>query len=117
MSQQLNHDAQALKSYKQRKNMQEMRLQVTNFAIMIFVTFIAFALVAAELPKEFVIPTILGLAVIQVILQFYYFMHMKTEKHGISKLFMITGIFFGLSFVVTFIYIVWLGDPLFVKTK
>ncbi|GGI41493.1 cytochrome C oxidase subunit IV family protein [Mammaliicoccus stepanovicii] len=117
MSQQLNHDAQALRDYKRRKSTQEMRLQVTNFAIMIFVTFIAFGLVAAELPKEFVIPTILALAVLQVVLQFYYFMHMKAEKHGISKLFMITGIFFGLSFIATFLYIVWLGDPLFVKTK
>lgn len=117
MSQQLNHDAQALKAYKRRKSTKEMRMQVTNFAIMIFVTFIAFALVAAELPKEFVIPVILGLAVLQVVLQFYYFMHMKAEKHGISKLFMITGIFFGLSFIATFLYIVWLGDPLFVKTK
>ncbi|GGH99745.1 MULTISPECIES: cytochrome C oxidase subunit IV family protein [Mammaliicoccus] len=117
MSQQLNHDAQLLKAYKKRKSTKEMRMQVTNFSIMIFVTFIAFALVAAELPKEFVIPVILGLAVLQVVLQFYYFMHMKAEKHGVPKLFMITGIFFGLSFVVTFIYIVWLGDPLFVKTK
>ncbi|MGK9045170.1 cytochrome C oxidase subunit IV family protein [Mammaliicoccus vitulinus] len=117
MSQQLNHDAQLLKEYKKRKSTKEMRMQVTNFSIMIFVTFIAFALVAAELPKEFVIPVILGLAVLQVVLQFYYFMHMKAEKHGVSKLFMITGIFFGLSFVITFIYIVWLGDPLFVKTK
>ncbi|MEB7782210.1 cytochrome C oxidase subunit IV family protein [Mammaliicoccus sciuri] len=117
MSQQINHEAQALREYRKRKSTKEMRMQVTNFAIMIFVTFVAFALVAAELPKEFVIPVILGLAVLQVVLQFYYFMHMKAEKHGISKLFMITGVFFGLSFVVTFIYIVWLGDPLFVKTK
>lgn len=117
MTEQLNHDAQALKAYKKRKQTQEMRQQVTNFAIMIFVTFIAFALVAAELPKEFVIPVILLLAVLQVVLQFYYFMHMKTEKHGISKLFMITGIFFGLSFIATFLYIVWIGEPLFVENK
>ncbi|WP_210618129.1 cytochrome C oxidase subunit IV family protein [Mammaliicoccus lentus] len=117
MNQQVNHDAEALRSYKRRKSTQEMRMQVTNFAIMIFVTFVAFALVAAELPKEFVIPVILGLAVLQVVLQFYYFMHMKAEKHGISKLFMVVGLFFGLSFVVTFIYIVWIGDPIFVKNK
>lgn len=90
----------------------EMRQQVTTFAVMIFLTFIAFAIVAAGLSKDFVMPVLLLLALIQVILQFYYFMHMKHEGHGVPKIFMLSGIFLAASFVVMALYLAWLGDPL-----
>lgn len=90
----------------------EMRRQVTTFAVMIFLTFIAFAIVAAGLSKDFVIPVLLLLGLIQVILQFFYFMHMNQKGHGVAKIFMLSGIFLAASFIVMALYLTWLGDPL-----
>ncbi|TDL98800.1 cytochrome B6 [Macrococcus brunensis] len=98
--------------YDRRNRTAEMRQQVTTFAVMIFLTFIAFAMVAAGLDKAIVLPILILLAFIQVILQFFYFMHMKHEGHGVAKIFMLSGIFLALSFMVTALYLVWLGDPL-----
>ncbi|QUR93735.1 cytochrome C oxidase subunit IV family protein [Macrococcoides canis] len=99
-------------NYEKRSRTEQMRMQVTTFAIMIFLTFVAFAMVAAGLSKEFVIPAVLLLALIQVILQFYYFMHMKHKGHGTAQLFMLTGLFIAGSFIVMALYLTWLGDPL-----
>ena len=79
---------------------------------LIFFTFIAFGMVAMDLDASFVIPVVIGLAFIQVVLQFFYFMHMKDKGHEFAKLFMMTGMFFALAFVVTFMYIVWIGSPI-----
>lgn len=98
--------------YERTLRTAEMRQQVTTFAVMIFLTFIAFAMVAAGLSKDFVIPVLILLALIQVILQFFYFMHMKHEGHGVPKVFMLSGIFLAASFVVMALYLTWLGDPL-----
>ena len=62
--------------------------------------------------KEFVIPAVLLMALIQVILQFYYFMHMKHPGHGTAKLMMLSGLFIAGTFVVMALYITWLGEPL-----
>nr|WP_243720023.1 cytochrome C oxidase subunit IV family protein [Macrococcus lamae] len=98
--------------YEKRVRTEEMRMQVTTFAVMIFLTFIAFAMVAGGLHRDFVIPVISLLALIQVILQFFYFMHMKHKGHDIAKIFMLFGFFLALTFVVTALYLVWLGSPL-----
>ncbi|WP_342388999.1 cytochrome C oxidase subunit IV family protein [Salinicoccus bachuensis] len=98
--------------YVRRERTREMRQQVISFALMIFLTFTAFGLVAMDLDAQFVIPIVIGMAFIQVILQFFYFMHMKDKGHEFAKLFMLTGMFFALAFVVTFIYIVWIGSPI-----
>nr|WP_246143102.1 cytochrome C oxidase subunit IV family protein [Macrococcus equipercicus] len=98
--------------YDKRVRTEEMRMQVTTFAVMIFLTFIAFAMTAAGLSKDFVLPVILLLALIQVILQFFYFMHMKHKGHDIAKLFMLFGMFLAMTFVVTALYLMWLGSPL-----
>ncbi|GGA97735.1 cytochrome B6 [Macrococcus hajekii] len=98
--------------FDKRNRTAEMRQQVTTFGIMIFLTFIAFGMVAAGLDKAIVLPILVLLAFIQVILQFFYFMHMKHDGHNVAKLFMISGIFLALSFVVMALYLTWLGDPL-----
>ncbi|MCG1008619.1 cytochrome C oxidase subunit IV family protein [Salinicoccus sp. ID82-1] len=98
--------------YVRRERTREMRQQIISFSLMIFLTFVAFGLVAMDVSPQFVIPIVIGMAFIQVILQFYYFMHMKDKGHEFAKLFIMTGIFFALSFVVTFIYIVWIGKPI-----
>ncbi|GAB3069389.1 cytochrome C oxidase subunit IV family protein [Salinicoccus sesuvii] len=98
--------------YVRRERTKEMRQQVVSFSLMIFLTFTAFGLVAMDIDQQFVIPIVIGMAFIQVILQFYYFMHMKDKGHEFAKLFMLTGMFFALAFVVTFVYIVWIGKPI-----
>lgn len=100
-----------LRYYKARRT-KNMRMQVTVFGLMIFFTLIAFMLVAGGVAKAFVIPIILLLAALQVILQFYYFMHMKDSGHDIPKFFILMGVYFGLAFIIMGVYIVWLGQPL-----
>lgn len=100
-----------LKSLR-RKRTKEMRLQMTGFAFMIFLTFMAFGIVALDFDPTFITAAVMLFAFIQVILQFYYFMHMKDKGHDFAKLYMIVGMFFAISFCVTFIYIVWIGDPI-----
>ena len=54
-------------NYRRKKNAEEMKHQVITFALMIFLTFIAFVAVAYDgFSSWFTIPFILLLAVIQV---------------------------------------------------
>lgn len=98
--------------YIRRQRTKDMRTQLISFAMMIFLTFIAFGLVALDFDAAFVIPIILVLAFLQVILQFFYFMHMKDKGHEVIKLMMLVGMFFAIAFCVTFVYIVWIGKPI-----
>jgi len=98
--------------YLRMERTKEMRIQMISFGLMIFLTFIAFALVALEIDKNFVIPIVIGLAFLQVVLQFYYFMHMKDKGHEFAKLFILVGMYFAIAFVVCFIMIVWIGNPI-----
>ena len=95
-----------------RQRTKEMRLQLTGFSFMIFLTFIAFGMVALEFDPTFIMGSVMLFAFIQVVLQFYYFMHMKDKGHDFAKLFMIVGMYFAIAFCVTFIYIVWIGQPI-----
>lgn len=95
-----------------RQRTKEMRLQLTGFSFMIFLTFMAFGIVAMDFDPTFVMGIVMLFAFIQVVLQFYYFMHMKDKGHDFAKLFMIVGMFFAIAFCVTFIYIVWIGQPI-----
>ncbi|HIW11776.1 MAG TPA: cytochrome C oxidase subunit IV family protein [Candidatus Salinicoccus stercoripullorum] len=99
-------------AYIRRERTKEMRQQMVSFGLMIFLTFVAFGLVAMDLDASFVIPIVVAMAFLQVILQFYYFMHMKDKGHEYIKLMILTGMFFALAFVTTFIYIVWIGSPI-----
>jgi cytochrome c oxidase subunit 4 len=93
--------------YSRRKAANEMRGQVTTFALMIFLTLIAFSAVYADFSPNLVIPIILLLAVIQVIMQLYYFMHMSHKGHENAKLFLFSGSVVAFITVLTFLTIVW----------
>lgn len=69
-------------------------------------------MVALEFDPTFIMGSVMLFAFIQVVLQFYYFMHMKDKGHDFAKLFMIVGMYFAIAFCVTFIYIVWIGQPI-----
>ena len=95
-----------------RQRTKEMRMQLTSFGLMIFLTFTAFGMVALDFNATFITGAVLLFAFIQVVLQFYYFMHMRDKGHDFAKLFMIVGMYFAIAFCVTFIYIVWIGAPI-----
>ncbi len=99
---------EALK-YRRKKNAEDMKMQVITFIMMIFLTFIAFFAVDYEgFSKWFVLPFILLLAVIQVIFQLYYFMHMNQKGHGMIAGFLYTGLLIGVTTILTFVLIVWI---------
>lgn len=94
--------------YRRKKNAEEMRHQVVSFALMIFLTLIAFGTVAIKgFTSWFTIPFIILLAFIQVIFQLYYFMHMKHKGHEAPTMFLYTGLAFGLIMVLAFMTIIW----------
>lgn len=89
----------------------EMKHQIITFFMMIIMTLIAFA--AIDL-KEYVsplfsLPLILLMAVIQVIYQLYYFMHMKHDGHGVISIFIYSGVLAVFVIVLSFLTIVKLG--------
>ena len=102
---------QAQFEYDRAKSREHMRKQVVNFAIMIFLTLIAFAATSAfGISPTFVIPIILLLAGIQVVLQLYAFMHLEdkeTHMGGVIEFFMWGGIFIAFTFFVAFTTIIW----------
>jgi cytochrome c oxidase subunit IV len=94
--------------YRKRKNAEEMRYQVISFALMIFLTVIAFVAVGYDgFSSWFVVPFILLLAVIQVIFQLYYFMHMSHKGHELIAVFMFSGVVVAFVTVLAFLTIIW----------
>jgi cytochrome c oxidase subunit 4 len=95
--------------YRRKKNAEEMKHQVITFTLMIALTLIAFLAVAYDgFSHWFVKPFILLLAVVQVIFQLYYFMHMKHKGHDTISLFLYAGLTVGLATVLVFLTIVWI---------
>jgi cytochrome c oxidase subunit 4 len=94
--------------YRRRKNAEEMRYQVVSFALMIFLTLIAFATVYMKgFTAWFTVPFIILLAVVQVIFQLYYFMHMSHKGHEAPSLFLYSGVLVGAITILTFSTIIW----------
>jgi len=90
-----------------RRANEEMRSQLTMFAMMIFFTLVSFTTVIAGFDKNFIKPIILLLAGVQVVLQLYYFMHMKHKGHELPAFFMYTGMLIAFLTVLAMVSIVW----------
>jgi cytochrome c oxidase subunit IV len=94
--------------YRRKKSIEEMRHQVVSFALMIFLTLIAFAAVAIKgFSAWFIVPFILLLAVVQVIFQLYYFMHMSHKGHEAPSMFLYSGVLVGAITILAFTTIIW----------
>src|ERR1041384_7990123 len=95
--------------YRRKKNAEEMKHQLVSFALMIFLTLIAF--LAVMYPKTFdpvfTVPFIILLAVVQVIFQLYYFMHMSHKGHTIPAFFLYSGVLVALLTILAFVTIIW----------
>lgn len=100
----------AQREFDRRHDAAHMRKQLLNFFIMIFLTFVAFAVVVADFSPYFIKPVILLLAGIQVVLQLYSFMHMddKNGHHiGVIQVFVWMGALIAFTFFVAFLTVVW----------
>ncbi|MDQ0227043.1 cytochrome c oxidase subunit IVB [Metabacillus niabensis] len=94
--------------YRRKKNAEEMKHQVITFGMMIFLTIVAFIAVGYDgIGEWFKVPFIITLAVIQVIFQLYYFMHMSHKGHEMSALFLFSGVFVAALTVLAFTTIIW----------
>ncbi len=96
--------------YDRKHNAVHMRHQVVNFAIMIFFTFLAFAVVVADFSPYFIKPFILLLAGVQVVLQLYSFMHMGEKKAvhiGFINTFVWMGALIAFTIFLALLTIVW----------
>src|SRR5690606_4946325 len=101
---------QAQFEYDREHAKAHMRKQVINFAIMIFLTFIAFATVVADFAPTFIRPIILLLAGVQVVLQLYSFMHMDDKNApfiGVISTFVWVGAVIAFTFFLAFNTIIW----------
>jgi cytochrome c oxidase subunit IV len=97
--------------YDRKHASDHMKKQVVNFAIMIFLTLVAFTATAMDnASAKFVVPIILLFAGIQVVLQLYSFMHLEdreTSHVGVIEFFMWGGMFIAFTFFVAFTTIIW----------
>ncbi|MEH7417092.1 cytochrome c oxidase subunit IVB [Neobacillus drentensis] len=94
--------------YRRKKSAEEMRYQVISFALMIFLTLVAFAAVSMKGSTAwFTVPFIILLAAVQVVFQLFYFMHMSHKGHEAPKLFLFSGLFVGLTAILAFSTIIW----------
>ncbi|MBM6618590.1 cytochrome c oxidase subunit IVB [Bacillus suaedaesalsae] len=95
-------------AYRRKKNKQDMKYQVVSFALMIALTLVAFLAVGyKDFTGWFSVPFILLLAVVQVIFQLYYFMHMSHKGHEAPALFLYSGILVAGITVLAFTTIIW----------
>ncbi|SET86162.1 cytochrome c oxidase subunit 4 [Salinibacillus kushneri] len=90
------------------KHKEEMKYQVITFAMMIAFTIIAFGLVVGDFSKYLVVPIILVLAVVQVLFQLYYFMHLNQKGHEMPSLMIFSGVFAAVLTILALTTITWI---------
>lgn len=95
--------------YRRAKYREEMNQQLIVFALTLFLTIMAFAAVIFTdvINVWFVGPFILVLAIVQVMFQLFYFMHMNHKGHEAPILFIFSGVLVAIITVVTLMTIVW----------
>lgn len=78
--------------------------QVIAFAFMIFLTVVAFIAIGTDIvPSSFAIPFILLLALVQLILQLTYFMHLKDKGHAWPSTFISSGLVIAIPCITALI--------------
>ncbi|HHW38254.1 MAG TPA: cytochrome c oxidase subunit IVB [Bacillales bacterium] len=90
-------------------NKEEMNQQFIVFALTILLTILAFAAVVFTdtVSMWFVAPFIFVLAVVQVIFQLFYFMHMKHKGHEAPILFIFSGVLVAAVSILALMTVVW----------
>lgn len=93
--------------YKLKKNAEEMKYQLISFSLMIFFTILSFSSILLELPSYFVSPFIFLLAIVQIIFQLYYFMHLKDKGNNLIQFFLLGSISISFVIILAFTTIIW----------
>jgi len=94
---------------KRRHKHEGPQKHIIAFIFSIVLTLIAFAAVGsgAELNKSFVIILLLVMAVLQIVIQMAYWMHMKDKGHLLPIFFMIGGAFIAFTCIIMAVFWVW----------
>jgi cytochrome c oxidase subunit 4 len=103
-----NHNESASEGVSKRHKVEGPQKHIVGFILSLALTIIAFAAVSAgEINETFIYIILVAMAVVQVIIQMAYWMHMKDRGH----LFPIVGILSGVVVVITMVimalYWVW----------
>ncbi|MNO52832.1 Cytochrome c oxidase subunit 4B [compost metagenome] len=103
-----NHDSNGGAAVKHRHRHEGPQKHVVAFIFSIILTLIAFAAVAAGgVNTAFTVLILLVMAVLQVLVQLGYWMHLKDKGHMIPIIFMAGGFFVAATAVVAALYWMW----------
>src|SRR5699024_9900732 len=104
----MTENTNTVNPYQKEKNKEEMKKQLLSFALRIVFTLVSFGAVATgAIESMFIIPIILILAIVQVVVQFYYFMHMKDEGHEMPAVMIYGGVWVVLLIMAALLLITW----------
>ncbi|NSL50745.1 cytochrome c oxidase subunit IVB [Calidifontibacillus erzurumensis] len=105
----MDSNTQSKFEVRKEMNKEDMKQQFIVFALTIFLTILAFAAVlfADTINTWFIAPFILVLAIVQVMFQLFYFMHMSHKGHEAPALFIFSGILFATAIIAGLSTIVW----------
>lgn len=93
---------------ERNKRKRELQHYWVSFAMMILFTLLSFLTVSMkDINITFKSFFIIILALVQVIYQLYYFMHLKEKEHTFPSIFIFGGIFVAIMTVFTFMTIIW----------
>ena len=99
-------EVQTNPSSASKKKSQGASKYVLSFAVMIALAAISFIAVATgALSVGTLIPILLGLAMLQVLMQLFNFMHLSEKGSGFPITFIFSGLFFGLICVVALVFL------------
>lgn len=103
-----NHDSNGGTTIKHRQRQEGPQKHVIAFIFSIVLTLIAFASVAAGgVNTAFTVLLLLVMAVLQVLVQLGYWMHLKDKGHMIPILFMAGGFFVAGLAIIAALYWMW----------
>lgn len=86
----------------------EIRHHIISFGMMVILTIFAFIAVATEgVSAKFIPIFILLLAVVQVVFQLFFFMHMKDKGHNFPAILMSGGVVVAILTVATLMSLIW----------
>lgn len=103
-----NHESNGTSAVKRRHHHEGPQKHIIAFIFSIVLTLIAFAAVmAGGVNTAFTVIILLVMAVLQVIIQLGYWMHMKDKGHMIPILFMAGGFFVAGLAIISALYWMW----------
>jgi Heme/copper-type cytochrome/quinol oxidase, subunit 4 len=103
-----NHNETASGELPKRHKVEGPQKHIVGFILSLALTIIAFAAVAAgEINETFTYIILVAMAVVQVIIQMAYWMHMKDRGHLFPIIGIISGVVVVFTMVIMALYWVW----------